>query len=57
MRTSRGGGGGGGVVGKFGHPGGGGQKGQIFADVLSGWPLSFPAATLSQRVLSSQQDC
>ena len=40
MRTS---GGGGGVVSDFGHPrtrrGGGVKKGQIFADVLCGWPL------------------
>ena len=40
MRTS---GGGGGVVSDFGHPrtrgGGGVKKGQIFADVLYGWPL------------------
>ena len=39
MRTS---GGGGGVVSHFGHPrtrgGGGVKKGQIFADVLYGWP-------------------
>ena len=45
MRTSGGGGGGGGgVVSDFGHPrtrgGGGVKKGQIFADVLYGWPLS-----------------
>ena len=47
MRTSGGGGGGGGggVVSDFGHPrtrGGGGEGvkiGQIFADVLYGWPL------------------
>ena len=36
-------GGGGGVVSDFGHPrtrgGGGVKKGQIFADVLYGWPL------------------
>ena len=40
MRTS----GGGGVVSDFGHSrtrgGGGVKKGQIFADVLYGWPLS-----------------
>ena len=40
MRTS----GGGGVVSDFGHPrtrgGGGVKKGQIFADVLYGWPLT-----------------
>ena len=44
MRTSGGGGGGGGVVSNFGHPrtrgGGGVKKGQIFADVLYGWPPS-----------------
>ena len=43
MRTSGGGGGGGGVlVSDFGHPRtrgeGGVKKGQIFADVLYGWP-------------------
>ena len=42
MRTS---GGGGGVVSDFGHPrtrgGGGVKKGQIFADVLYGWPPSY----------------
>ena len=36
-------GGGGGVISDFGHPrtrgGGGVKKGQIFADVLYGWPL------------------
>ena len=41
MRTS----GGGGVVSDFGHPrtrgGGGVKKGQIFADVLYGWPLNY----------------
>ena len=41
MRTSRGGG----VFGNFGHPrtrgGGGVKKGQIFADVLYGWPLVY----------------
>ena len=40
MRTS---GGEGGVFSDFGHPrtrgGGGSKKGQIFADVLYGWPL------------------
>ena len=43
LRCGRpGGGGGGGVVSDFGHPrtrgGGGVKKGQIFADVLYGWP-------------------
>ena len=46
MRTS---GGGGGVVSDFGHPrtrgGGGVKEGQIFADVLYGWPLT-PIFTL-----------
>ena len=43
MRTS---GGGGVVFSDFGHPrtrggGGGAKKGQIFADVLYGWPLTY----------------
>ena len=45
LRCGRpGGGGGGGGVSDFGHPrtrgGGGVKKGQIFADVLYGWPLT-----------------
>ena len=51
MRTS--GGGGGGVVSDFGHPrtrgGGGVKKGQIFADVLYGWPLSFCAQCIGVK--------
>ena len=42
MRTSVGGG----VISDFGHPrtrgGGGVKEGQIFADVLYGWPLIAP---------------
>ena len=57
MRTS---GGGWGVVSDFGHPrtrrGGGVKKGQIFADVLYGWPLSaFLTSSLQTRGQNSSR--
>ena len=45
--------GGGGVISDFGHPrtrgGGGVKKGQIFTDVLYGWPLSIGGTWVHQR--------
>ena len=42
------------MVSDFGHPrtrgGGGVKKGQIFADVLYGWPLTHSLATLGRAL-------